>query len=249
MKKLTLLPFILFVLMNLIILSCKKNETETDMIDFEELVLEEDSFWNGSDGSGGFASGNAFFPNDYYKDEQYEFWNGFAYTNITDTETGNFTNQYAAVTGSGAGGSDNYAVFYQYLNDTITFNIPEKITNISVCNTTWAYTVMKEGDDWGTPKMGGEDGKSPDYFTLVINGFNKAGEKTGIARIYLADFDPERVVKGYISNMWTDIDLSGFGYVSKLSFGFESNIKNEFGILIPAYVCIDNIEGVLQPVE
>jgi hypothetical protein len=49
--------------------------------------------------------------------------------------------------------------------------------------------------------------------------------------------------------MWNDIDLSGLGYVKQLSFSFDSNVKNEFGILIPTYACIDNIEGVLNDLE
>jgi hypothetical protein len=51
--------------------------------DFEDLVLEPDSFWNGDDSSGGFTSGSAYFEN--YYDTVYGMWGGFAYSNMTDT--------------------------------------------------------------------------------------------------------------------------------------------------------------------
>jgi len=245
MKNLWIKSFAI-LLISTFLFACEKNEPEKDKIDFEELILSSDSYWNGSDGSGGFSSGNAMFPNNYFKDSLYEFWSGFSYSNIIDNTTRGYSNQYAAIAGSGAEGSENYAVLYSFDSDSIVFNEPEKITNISFCNTAYAYFVMKEGDAWGTPKMGGEDGRSQDYFKLIISAHNESGSQIGSGEIFLADFDTTRVDKGYISNVWTDIDLSVFGYVKKLTFSFDSNIRNDFGILIPTYVCMDNIEGELQ---
>lgn len=237
------------VLLTTFLLSCDKNEIVRDRIDFEELNLPENSFWNGADGSGGFNTGNARFPNSYFKDEMYEYWSGFSYSNVRNVLSRGYTNQFASIAGSGAEGSENYAVLYSALIDSIVFDTPEKITNISVCNSTYAYFVMKEGDEWGTPRMGGEDGKSQDYFKMVLSAFDEGGKLIGNGNIYLADFDSTRVHTGYISNVWTDIDLSDFGFVKKLTFHFDSSIQNEFGILIPTYVCIDNIEGELQSVD
>ncbi|HDR67578.1 MAG TPA: DUF4465 domain-containing protein [Bacteroidaceae bacterium] len=248
MKTLVLRAILLLFLATMMV-CCEKNKPVRDTIDFEELILPENSFWNGSDGSGGFQSGNAMFPNTYFKDEFYEAWFGCSYSNVKNITTKDYTNQFASIAGSGAEGSENYAVLYTFDMDTITFNVPEKITNIAFCNTTWAYLVMKEGDDWGTPGMGGDDGKSQDYFKLVIGAMDEGGKDIGSGELYLADFDSTRVEKGYISNVWTNVDLSIFGYVKKLTFSFDSNIRNDFGILIPTYVCIDNIEGELQSFE
>ena len=35
---------------------------------FEDISLQPDSFWNGDDGSGGFASGDFYFPDNYNAD-------------------------------------------------------------------------------------------------------------------------------------------------------------------------------------
>ena len=227
-------------------ISCGKDEPKIDLVDFEDLELEADSFWNGSDGSGGFQVGNVSFPNNYNAD--WKAWIGFSYSNVKDADTQGYANQYAAIAGEGAGGSDNYAIFFTYSSDTLTFQTPEKITNISFCNSTYAYHVMKEGDPvFQIPKMGGEDGTSPDYLKLLIRGIDESGELVLDGYLMLADFDLERTPAGsYIANGWTDLDLSDFGYLKQLVLSFESNIRDDFGILIPTYVCLDNIEGKLQ---
>src|SRR3954465_8309347 len=74
---------------------------------FENLTLPADSFWDGSDLSGGFSNGNANFVNDY--DTTYHSWSGFSYSNKKDSITAGYGNQYAAVTGGGYNGSANYA--------------------------------------------------------------------------------------------------------------------------------------------
>ncbi|MDX9929029.1 MAG: DUF4465 domain-containing protein, partial [Bacteroidales bacterium] len=49
----------------------------------------------------------------------------------------------------------------------------------------------------------------------------------------------------YIANVWTNIDLSLFGYIGGLAIKIESSDTGENGINTPAYVCIDDIKGIL----
>ncbi|HWB63578.1 MAG TPA: DUF4465 domain-containing protein, partial [Chitinophagales bacterium] len=76
---------------------------------FENLTLATDTFWDGSNLSGGFSSGNAYFLN--YYDTTYNYWDGgFIYSNKTDSVTSGYTNNTSAITASGYNGSANYAV-------------------------------------------------------------------------------------------------------------------------------------------
>ena len=77
---------------------------------FDDLTLPPESYWNGADGSGGFVSGGMHFGNTY--DVDWGSWDGFSYSNVTDTITMGFMAQYNAVTGGGQGGSANYGVVY-----------------------------------------------------------------------------------------------------------------------------------------
>lgn len=221
--------------------SCLKDKFLKDFIDFEGFHLGPEGFWNGSDGSGGFTLGNAFFMNDYNDDEQ--SWSGFSVSNHTDTQLSGYLNQYSCIAGSGADRSQNYAVLYAYTADTIKFSIPQKITNISLCNSTYTYYSILNGDDF-TPKFGGIDGTDHDYFRLILQGLNKNGTVTGTATITLASIN-DLDIPDFIGNTWTDFNLSSLGFVKYLVFSFDSSRKNENGILTPAYVCVDNIKGIL----
>jgi len=237
--------FILFatLLFSAAVISCQKEKAQTDLVDFEELPLDESGVWNGSDGSRGFKSGNVFFVNHY--NSVYKCWSGFAYTNHSDTVTGDFTNQYSSITGSGYNKSLKYGVFYfSGEPDTLVFEIPEKVTDIAFCNTTYTYKAVKNGTDFNK-KFGGNTGNDPDWLKLTLTPISEEGIPLGYVNVYLADFRFTDNKYDYISNAWTSIDLSQFGFIKWLKFEMSSSDSGEWGMNTPAYVCIDNIRGVL----
>ena len=63
--------------------------------------------------SGGFVSqGATFFTAKTWDPVWGGFWDGWAYSNMTDTTTKGYQNQYSAITGRGVNGSSNYGVAY-----------------------------------------------------------------------------------------------------------------------------------------
>ena len=69
-----------------------------NVIEFEDLVLDPESHWNGSDESGGFTSKDAFFNNTF--NTTYGSWDGLAYSNRTDiSETDWQISQFISITG------------------------------------------------------------------------------------------------------------------------------------------------------
>lgn len=222
--------------------SCEENSPSKDRVTFEELPLGKSGVYNGSDGKGGFSSGNIYFSNVY--DAQYQSWYGFAYTNHHDKLTRGYENQYSAIAGEGDDGSEKYAVLYTWSADTLFFDIPEKVTNISVCNSTYAYYAMLEGNEFAK-KFGGETGDDKDFFNLIIEGFDSDENKVMKTTVALADYTFDDNTQDYIGNSWTDIDLSEAGHLKYMVFSFESSDVGQFGINTPTYVCIDNIFGEL----
>ena len=224
--------------------SCKKEENKLDYITFEELPLGEEGYWNGSDGSGGFAVGNAFFPNTFTDwGGGLTSWIGFGYSNQTDKTTPGYENQYSCYAGSGAGNSQIFCIISA--GDTMTFELPEKVEFLYVANSTYAALSMKNGDEFAK-KFGGNDGNDPDYFNLILTALNEEDSLVGKAIIGLADYTFEDNSRDYISNTWTKIPLEDFGYLKKIAFSFESSDTNIYGINTPAYACIDNIKGTLE---
>lgn len=222
---------------------------------FNELALEPNSFWNGSDGSGSFTSGILSFNNNY--DASYSSWYGFAYSNVSDNTTPGYENQYSAITGGGmdaatADGGTNYAVSF-IANDWMsgTFDVlPSEINVVDnkayifnglyVTNSTYAYLTMLNGDAFAEP-FGGASGNDPDWFKLMIYGIDVDGNSTDTVEFYLADYRFDDNSLDYIIDKWCWVDLTSLGEVTGLRMFIESSDCTEYGLTTPGYFCIDNI--------
>jgi hypothetical protein len=235
-----ILAFLSFIAIS----GCKKDKIERDFITFEELDPGISGYWNGDNNEGSFSSGNGIFPNKYNND--YSSWSGFSFTNHSDTEAGDYTNMYSSITGEGDDMSSIYSTYY-YMGapDTLKFMVPEIITNISISNSTYAYLTMKNGNMFAK-KFGGVDGNDPDWYKLKLTTLGEDGSVTAIETIFLADFRYDNNSQDYISNVWSQFDLSEAGYIIGIIFEIESSDTGDYGINTPAYICVDNIEGILK---
>jgi len=218
-------------------------------IDFEELPLESEDFYNGSDLAGGFASYGAQFNNLYTELGDGCCWNGWSYSRTTDTTTPGPSNQYSAYPGSGAEGSLQYGVAFSGLDagggiiPEITLPGDAEPTSVKVTNTTYAALSMLHGDGFAK-KFGDPSGNGPDdWFLLKVKGLNAANTVVGEVELYLADYRFADPNEDYILDQWTDLDLiplSNLG-VRKLAFRLTSSDEGFFGMNTPAYVAIDNL--------
>jgi len=246
--------FLLLVFMSSVIVSCHKTDDnhQNFNIGFEEKSLESGKYWNGSDKSGAnetgttkfkqtIAVGEGLFYNEY--ESLYGSWQGFAFSNMNDTITANFTNQYSAYAGSGADNSSNFAVSYG--TNTLEFSkneYPVIIESINITNVTYVAYTLKNGDMF-SKKFGGLDGKDSDWFKLIITGINANGKEIGKIETYLADFQNSDNRKDYVVKQWKKVDLSSLGELKKLKFELNSSDVGSWGMNTPAYFCIDNIKG------
>jgi hypothetical protein len=215
---------------------------------FEDLTLGPQSYWNGSDSLGGFTSGSAWFGNNY--DTMYGSWDGFAYSNISDTTAQGWTNQYNAITGCGQGGSANYAVGYGYeaslTPPRMVLDEPEIIGGLYVTNSNYAYYSMLYGDMFAK-KFGGASGNDADWFLLTMTGKDAAGVITGTADFYLADFRFSNNSMDYIVNNWRFVNLTSLGVVKSVEFSLSSSDIGSWGMNTPGYFVIDTV--VPEPVS
>ena len=228
------------ILMGLSLMAISAVSAET--VTFEDLTLDPESFYNGSDAVGGFESSSVEF-NTFYDDTFFPTWEGFAYSNTTDTTTPGFTNQYSAITGSGYDGSSNYGVgytgFYEVV-PVITFPEEVELDVVYITNTTYAFLAMRDGEP-PAKQFGGASGDDPDWYMLTITGKDATDTETGTVEFYLADFRFADNARDYIIDQWSAVDLSALGSVKKLEFYFDSSDTGDFGINTPTYFAIDNI--------
>ncbi|MBL7187102.1 MAG: DUF4465 domain-containing protein [Phycisphaerae bacterium] len=213
-----------------------------DIADFEDLVLTGDSYWNGSDGSGGFASGVAYFGNSYNTD--WGSWDGFSYSSATDTTTQGMAAQYNAITGAGQDGSANYAIGYVGWASppTVTLSSPGVVDGLYVTNCSYPYHAIQNADLF-SKKFGGPAGNDPDFFLLTITGKDAGGAVTGAVDFYLADYRSADNSGDYVVDMWQYVDLTSLGVVESLEFTLSSSDVGDWGMNTPAYFAIDTLVG------
>lgn len=235
----------------LLFASCERETTTTEtlVITFEEVELNESGYWNGSDLSGtpqteeswgtqitnyygSFADNGFVFANVYTS--EWASWQGFACSALTDTTTAGYLNQYSVAAGQGAGGSRQFALAY---GDDATFSYTPQtdyatytLKSVMVCNSTYAYLEMRDG---GYGKQFAEG----DWFKLTLTGYAD-NTQTGVVEYYLADFRDGRT---FINHSWEEVDLTPLGAPDRVVFSFSGSDTGAYGLNTPMYVCIDNL--------
>jgi hypothetical protein len=186
-----------------------------------------------------FVSGESTFKN--YRDDEWFYWEGWAYSNTTDTMTTGFTNQWSAIPGGGANGSDNYGVAFAGFvlgTATVGFPSPRTVEKAYFTNTTYAYFSMRDGDPFSPPLSEG------DYQELIITGYVQENQSTGSVKVPLGDY---REGKTFLLDEWQEVDLTSLGQVSWLEFTFDGTKV----ATVPSFVAMDDMtiaSGTISPI-
>ena len=237
MRFVTAMIFVLTASMSVVALA--------DPADFDDLSLPPDSYWNGSDGSGGFSSGWASFNNSFTDwGGGVTSWEGFAYSNLSQEETPPtpMPGQYTAITGN-AESPSNYAIGFVgwAAPPTVTLAEPMQLDRAYFSNNHSAYYSMLNGDGF-SKQFGGAGGDDPDWFLLTIEGFDQQQNSTGTVDFYLADYRFGNNSLDYIVDEWTWLDLSGLGAVKEVTFSLSSSDNHpDYGMNTPAYFAMDTV--------
>lgn len=240
--------------------SCSQEDNPTPqpvkkVIGFENATLNADGFWIGEakgnsysyeDDWGGktttftdnaYVESGVSFPVTYNLYEsaygQSDYWSGMAISSRTATTFDPSTltpDQYNNVTGKAHSGK-NFCVVQTY-GESIKLN---GATVKGFWYTTSTYTVnsILNGDNYA-----GAPFDNSDWFKCVL--YPTPMEGDGGAR-----FEIDLAKDGDYVKEWKYCDLSNvaaFKNVKEISFGFEGSRSNDYGVLTPAYICIDDIE-------
>ena len=200
-----------------------------------------------------FASSGATFDNDFSDLGGGCCWQGWAYSQLTDSTTAGFGNQHSAIAGGGASGSATYGIAFtggvvgaQSAVSRIAFDEEVSVLGASFTNTTYAALSMRDGDAFAK-KFGGATGTDPDYFTLTVTGRDAANAATGSVAFALADFRFDDGALDFIVMDWIFVDLSSLGSVAALEFELASS-DSAFGFLnTPSYFALDDLAFVPEP--
>ncbi len=223
--------------------------------DFESYSLAPESYDNGGPVHGGgdfvLTEIESIRLTNYYDTSWGGIWGGYAISNTTDITTQSVANQYSSVTGNGAGGSTNYAI-YTSSGTMSAEGSGTIITEFKFTNTAWAKLVMENGNQFskvfGSPNNanGQPDGTNgEDFFVLWIIASNDQGDLDSVD-FYLADYRFADSTQDYIVDSWNTMNLATeFSFpVTEVNFKFISSDQS-FGFNnTPEYIAIDDIKTV-----
>lgn len=201
----------------------------------------------------------------------YEYWNGgVAISNFKDMEQGVPANQCSVYNKEGAKSGSNFAVCAGftaskddlgkcakiYITDqkgytVTTENKPVtgkakvgKFNSVWVCNTTYGYKVMQNGNEFTNGSLQSKNG----WFKVIFIALDDKGKQIEGKRVeyYLANFDANKKAEsgldGKIREGWNQVDLSVLGdNVSAIAVNFDGSDKNGEYVNTPAYVAIDDL--------
>ncbi len=225
-------------------------KAQTAVSDFENLSLPGAETYYNDVNSADFQSGNAIFEYDW-NTAFGGYWNyGFAYSNITDSSTSGFMNQYAVKAAKGYNSSSNYVVAYVSQAPKIFLtgaSVGKTVPGFYVCNSTYAHNSMRDGDafsrkfgDTTGTNSGLAQGTYPDYFKLVVRKYYGGVLTNDSVVVYLADYRFTNSAQDYILKNWYYVNTSSLGNVDSLEFHLRSSDNSAFGMNTPAYFCMDN---------
>lgn len=236
--------------------SCGSNDIpvykkQTVTISFEGQNLNADGFWIGvpegnsysyDDDWGGttttytdnvYKEGPVSFPVTYsLYTSAYgtsDFWSGFAISSRTATTFDAATltpDQYNNVPGKAHSGK-NFCVITTY-GEKISLGSGVVIKSLYFTNSAYTVNSILNGDNYSGDKFAAND-----WFKCTLTG-EKADGTTVTKDIDLAKDG------GYV-NDWQLLDLSDMGTITSLGFAFSGSRSNDYGVLTPAYICIDDV--------
>ena len=235
--------------------SCSNEDTPVNgskikTISFENQALNTDGFWIGEakgasysydDSWGGttttytdnaYTEASVKFPVTYnVYSSAYgtsDFWSGFAISNRTQTSFDATTltpDQYNNVTGKAHTGN-NFCVITTYGEAISVPNV--NVKGFWFTNSAYSVNSILNGDYYA-----GAPFEATDWFkcTVVV----KSDKGTNKKELDLAK-------DGSYVKDWEYCDLSDMGKVSEISFEFTGSRSNDYGVLTPAYICIDDVQ-------
>ncbi len=212
------------------------------VISFEKQALNGDGFWIGEENDKGVDDGwgGKTYPCTYTEENMsvnttygVTYWTGFAISNRTSTAFASpySADQYNNVVGMAHTGSNYLVAQMAYSGEKIVVNggKPALVNGLWFTNSAYTLNSILNGDNYSGAKF-----DNTDWFKCTIVG-KKVGGSTVSVDIDLAK-------DGDYVKRWQYCDLSAMGEVTELSFVFSGSRSNDYGVLTPAYICIDDIE-------
>ncbi|MBQ5710292.1 MAG: DUF4465 domain-containing protein [Alistipes sp.] len=181
---------------------------------------------------------NDTFRFEYFYNEEYAYWGGFAHSRIKDADAANglFANQYAVYNEAAASGDSFLIYYYDSYNEPCDIVLKKDVTlqDVKLNLTTYTYASITDEaiNDFARAFVDG------DYLKVVFTGM-RGNEATGVVECYVVDF---RDGKRNMATNWDQFSLTGLGTdYDRVRVTIETTDVGEWGANTPLYICLDDL--------
>ena len=214
-------------------IACEPHDVEPQ----REPKCESFENFNAQDYYYGYENDN--FKFEFFYDQEYAYWGGFACSNIKDTDPANglFANQYAVFNDSAASGNKFLIYYYDSYNTPCDIVLKRDVTlqDVKLNLTTYTYASISD-EDINTFARKFEDG---DYLKVVFTPISGYSESANKVECYVVDFRDGKRNMATDWNLYSLADL-GTGY-DRVRVTIETTDVGEWGANTPLYICMDDL--------
>ena len=218
------------------VVACEPNSVDV------KPVPEVEKFENVISTEYAFGYENDTFEFEYFYNEEYAYWGGFAQSKVKDANAANgvFANQYAVYNDSAASGDSFLIYYYDSFNEPCDIRLKRDVllSDVKLNLTTYAYaSITNEAiNDFARAFIDG------DYLKVIFTGM-KGNDVTGVVECYVVDF---RDGKREMATNWSEYSLSGLGEgYNRVRVTIETTDVGEWGANTPLYIALDDLSYFL----
>lgn len=178
------------------------------------------------------------FSFEYFYNEEFGYWGGFALTKKFDNNPANglYENQYAVYNTSASHGAGALIYYYDSYNEPcdIVLKGNHVLTSVRLNLTTYTYASITN-EDINSFARAFTDG---DYLKVVFTS-HKDDKEIGKVECYVVDY---RDGKQLMATHWDVFDLTSLGKdYNRVSVKIETTDVGEYGANTPLYIALDEL--------
>lgn len=185
----------------------------------------------------GYRSENLEFQ--YFVNEEYGYWGGFAIASLFDMENGNPENQYSVYNNRAVSGNNYLLYYYDSYNEPcdILCRYHGDYQFATVCLNLSTYTYHSITNEDANPYA--REFADGDYLKVVFTALMENKVEGESVECYVVDY---RDGKRYVATNWDAFDISALsGRMWGIRVRIETSDVGEWGANTPLYICMDNL--------
>ena len=185
----------------------------------------------------GYANADMIF--EYFYNEEYGYWGGFAQSKMLDADAKNglYENQYSAYNTTAASGEDFLLYYYDSYNEPcdIVCMTQFAVQSVKLNLTTYTYASITNEDINAFARAFTDGDYLKVVFTPLASDQTPAGDSV---ECYVVDY---RDGKRFVATNWQKFDLN-LPASARIRVTIETTDVGEWGANTPLYICMDDLK-------